>query len=195
MDKASAQKYAKLAGVLVVISILAGGFGEVYVPIKLLVPADAVATAKNIHDSNLMFRMSFSVYLVEALCDVTLALIFYFLLEPVSKPMALLAAFFGLVSTATFGFAELFYFAPALLTSGNGYFAALSSGQRNVFTLISLSLYGYGSGIFAVFYGVATTLRGYLIFRSEYFPKLLGAIVALAGLGFILKNFVLVLVP
>jgi hypothetical protein len=195
VDRTSVQRYARVAGLLVVISILAGGFGEVYVPSKLLVPADAAATAKNISDSNLLFRMSFAVYLVEATCDIALALLFYILLEPVSKQTALLAAFFGLVSTATFGFAELFYFASSLFTSGNEYFAMLSPEQRNACTLISLSLYGVGGSIFMVFYGVATTLRGYLIFRSGYLPRFLGALLTLAGLGFIVKNFLFVLVP
>jgi Domain of unknown function (DUF4386) len=36
-------------------------------------------------------------------------------------------------------------------------------------------------------------LRGYLIFRSGYFPRLLGALLVLGG--FVLKNFVLVLAP
>ena len=46
-----------------------------------------------------------------------------------------------------------------------------------------------------VFYGIATLLRGYLIYRSGYLPKALGVLLALAGLGFIVSNFVLVLSP
>jgi hypothetical protein len=184
-----------LAGTLVVISLLAGGFAEVYVPSKLLVPTDALATARNIQEWNVLFRMSFAGYLVEAVCDIALALIFYVLLKPVSKEIALLSAFFGLVSTATFAFAELFYFAPALFTSGNQYFATLSPEQRNAFTLISLSLYGYGGTLFMAFYGVATALRGWLIYRSEFLPRFLGALLMLAGLGFVLRNFVFVLAP
>jgi hypothetical protein len=46
-----------------------------------------------------------------------------------------------------------------------------------------------------VFYGVASILRGYLIFRSGYLPKALGTLLALAGLGFVIRNFALVLMP
>jgi len=46
-----------------------------------------------------------------------------------------------------------------------------------------------------VFYGVASLLRGYLIFRSGYLPRFLGVLLALAGLGFITRNFLLVLAP
>lgn len=49
--------------------------------------------------------------------------------------------------------------------------------------------------IFMAFYGIATSIRGYRIYRSEYLPKWLGAFVVIAGIGFILKNFTLVLAP
>jgi hypothetical protein len=45
------------------------------------------------------------------------------------------------------------------------------------------------------FYGIAWIIRGYLIFRSGYFPKILGVLLMIAGLGFMAKNFTLVLAP
>jgi hypothetical protein len=38
-------------------------------------------------------------------------------------------------------------------------------------------------------------LRGYLIFRSGYLPRVLGGIVLVGGTGFVVKNLVAVLVP
>lgn len=46
-----------------------------------------------------------------------------------------------------------------------------------------------------VFYGVAAMLRGYLIYRSRFLPRALGALLMLAGLGFVAKSFALVLAP
>jgi len=77
------QTYAKLAGVLVLLSFVGCGFGEAYVPSKLIVATEAAATAENLKSSEFMFRLGFAGYLVEACCDVTLALIFYVLLKPV----------------------------------------------------------------------------------------------------------------
>ena len=45
MNAEQARRLAAVAGVLVVISIVAGGFAEVYVPGKLLVASDPNATA------------------------------------------------------------------------------------------------------------------------------------------------------
>ena len=192
---ASIQACARIAGVLFLLSIVAGGFGEAYVPYKLIVSVDATDTAKNINAFDSLFRLGFAIYLIEAVCDIALTLILYVLLRPVRKDLALLAAFFGLVSTALFAVAELFYFAASLILGGANYLKTFSPDQLNTLALLSLKLYGYGGGIFMVFYGVASVLRGYLIFRSGYLPRVLGVLLVLAGLGFITKNFALVLAP
>jgi hypothetical protein len=46
--EASVQTYARIAGALFLISLVAGGFSEFFVPSTLIVSADATATAKNI---------------------------------------------------------------------------------------------------------------------------------------------------
>jgi hypothetical protein len=94
------QTWARIAGVLFLLSILGGAFGEFYVPSKLVVSADAAATAKNIRASEWLFRAGF-------------------------------AAFFGLISTALFGVAELFYFAALLLLGGADYLKTFSPDQLN----------------------------------------------------------------
>jgi len=192
---ASAQKYARIAGVLFLITIVAGGFGEFYVPSTLIVSADATATANNIRASEWLFRLGFAGYLVEALCDIGLTLVLYVLLRRVHEELALLAAFFRLVSTAVFGAAELFYFAATFILGGAAYLKTFSPDQLNALALLSLKLYGYGGGIFMVFYGIPSILLGYLMFRSGYFPRILGALMALGGLGFVVRNFLLVLAP
>ena len=189
------QTYAKLAGVLILLTFAAGGFGEAYVPSKLIVATDAAATMENVKSFDLMFRLGFAAYLVEACCDVTLALIFYVLLKPVNRYASLLAAFFGLMGTATFASAELFYFVPTLVLRGSDYLKMFSPDQLNTLALLSLNLFGLGAVIFTLFYGMGWVLRGYLIFQSGYFPKFLGILTTIGGLAFIVSNFAVVLAP
>src|SRR6266404_6155563 len=137
------QRCARIAGVLFLLSMVAGGFGEAYVPSKLIVSTDAAATAANIKNFDFLYRLGFAAFLIESLCDITLALILYALLKPVNKQLSLLAAFFGLMGTATFAFAELFYFAPPLLMGGAGYLKTFSLDQLNALVLLSLKFYGY----------------------------------------------------
>ena len=194
-EATSMQTYVRIAGILFLLSMVAGGFGEFYVPTKLIVAADAGATANNIRTFASLFRIGFAAYLVEAVCDIALTFLLYVLLRPVRKDLALLAAFFGLVSTATFAVAELFNFGALLILGGADYLKTFSPEQLNTLGLLSLKFYGYGGGIFMVFYGVAAILRGYLIFRSGYLPKALGILLAVGGVGFVTRDFALVLAP
>jgi len=188
------QKYARIAGVLFLLSMVAGGFGEAYVPSKLIVSADAAATAANIRNFDFLYRLGFAAFLIESLCDITLVLILYALLKPVSKELSLLAAFFGLIGTALFAFAELFYFAPPLIL-GRAYLNTFTPDQLNSLALLSLKFYGYAGMIFTAYYGMSWIVRAYLIFRSGYLPKLLGVLMAIGGIGFVVRNFLLVLAP
>jgi hypothetical protein len=191
----SVAAFTRLVGVLFLLSALGGGFGEFYVPTHIIVAGDAAATASNVITHAWFFRLGFAAYLVEATCDIALAWAFYVLLKPVQKNLALLAAFFGLVATATFAGAELFYFAPAFILGGAGYLNTFSPDPLKSLAMLSFKFYGYGGFLFTLFYGFGWIIRGYLIFRSGYLPRTLGVLLAIAGLGFVVHNFVMVLAP
>src|SRR5712671_1872452 len=188
------QRYARIAGVLFLLSMIAGGFGEAYVPSKLIMSADPTATAANLRNFDFLYRLGFASFLIESLCDTALALILYVLLKPVNKQLSLLAAFFGLMGTATFAFAELFYFAPQLIL-GRAYLNNFTPDQVNSLALLSLKFYGFAGMIFTAYYGIAWIVRSCLIFRSGYLPKFIGVLMAIGGIGFVVRNFLLILAP
>src|SRR5215831_870733 len=155
---ASVQTYARIAGGVFLIAFVAGGFGEFYAPSQLIVPGNAVTTAHNIIGSDLFFRLGFVAYLGEAITDVTLTFLLYVLLRPVHANLALLAVLFRLMATATFAFAELFYFAPSLILGGAGYLKTFSPEQLQTLILLSMSVYTAAGYLFIVFYGVASMI-------------------------------------
>jgi hypothetical protein len=195
MDARNAQHNAKAAGILLVVSLFAGAFGEVYVPGKLLVTNNVVETAHRMADSVGLFRASFAAYLIEAMCDLSLTAIFYILLRPVSRPLSLIAACFGIFSTAIFAAGEIFYFAAALPVINANVARTLTPDASATFIYVCLTVYGYVFSTFTALYGIPVMLRGYLILRSGYLPRALGGIVLLGGAGFVVKNFVVVLAP
>ena len=195
MTAPEAQRYARLAGILLLISLLAGGFGESYVPAKLLAATDIAETARRVASSLGLIRASFAAYLLEAACDLTLTAIFYALLRPVSRPLSLIVAYFGLFSTATFAVGEIFYFAASLPFSDPDMIKVLSPELRQTIPYLCLTVFGYIFVLFTGFYGLAEILRGYLIVRSRYLPGWLGILVALGGAGFLAKNIVFLAAP
>lgn len=189
------QLYARTAGVLGLVSILAGGFGEAYVPAVLVMGRDAATTAANIVGSESLFRWGFAGYLVEALCDTGLTLLFYLILRVVRGDVATLAVFFRLIATAGFAMAQVFYFAALPIVREADRFAAFSPEQLNAMARLSLDLSGYAQTVFTMFYGVGSILFGYLMSRSEFLPKSIGILLALSGFGFVAKTVTWVLAP
>ena len=189
------QRYAKVAGVLFLISLVAGGFGEAYVPMKVIVAGDAAATAANIKAFDFLFRLGFAAFLIESLCDIALALIFYALLKPVNNQLSLLAAFFGLVGTTIFAVAELFFFLPTFILGDPAWLGTFSPDQVNSLVFLSVRFFSFGVAISSLYYGVGWLVRGHLMFRSGYLPKFLGVLMGIGGLGFVVQAFARIFVP
>ena len=189
------QAYARAAGILFLVTLIAGGFGEGYMPSKIIVSNDAAATAANIKAFGFLFRLGFAGFLIESLCDTTLALNFYVLLKPVNKQLSLLAAFFGLMAAATFAVTELFYFMALHWLGDASYLKTFQPEQLQTMALLSLRYYSYGGALFTAYYGVAWIIRSYLIFRSGYLPRLIAILMGIGGFAFVLRNFLLVLAP
>ena len=61
--------------------------------------------------------------------------------------------------------------------------------------LLSLRVYQFAAMIFSGYYGIAWIVRAYLMFGSGYLPKFLGVLMAVGGLGFLVRNFLLILAP
>ncbi len=191
----SPQTYARIGGVLYLIIIVAGGFAELFVRDKLIVSRDATATANNIMASESLWRIAFVATLVMLGCAVALTLIFYLLLRPVNRNIALLAAFFNLVSIAIEGMNDLYHFAAVLILGGADYLKAFEPHQLQALALLSTKVFAYGYGISLVFFGFESLFRGYLIFKSGYFPRILGVLVIISALSYVTNSFALFLSP
>jgi hypothetical protein len=193
MIQTSLKTYSRAVGIFLILSIFGGWFGEMYVPSQMMT-GDTATTAAQLRVNEGLFRLGFAAYLVEAFSDVVLAWLFYVLLKPVHRDLALLSAFFGLVSMSLFAVTKMFYFAAPMLLKAR-YLTAFSPAQVESLASQFLALYAGLSGLFMLFYGTGWILRGYLTFRSTYLPRVLGVLMVAAGLGFVAKNITKVLAP
>jgi hypothetical protein len=191
----SPQVVARIGGVLYLMVIAAGTLIEAAVRDKLIVSGDAAATADHIVGSQLLWRASIAGELVAQVCTVALALVFYVLLRPVSRNLALLALFFNLVSVAIEVANSLNLFAALFLLGSADYLKAFDPNQLHALSYLSLKSQGYGFGISLVFFGCECLVLGYLIFRSGYLPKTLGILMQIAGLCYLINSFALFLSP
>jgi len=189
------QVYARIGGVLYLIIIVAGLFGEAFVRDRLIVPGDATATANNIVASQLLWRIGIVGDLVMHVCDVPLMLIFYVLLRPVHKYLALLAVLFNLIQSAVMVANKLALLVALFLLGSADYLNAFEPHQRHALAYLSVKSDGYGFGIGLIFFGCECIVLGYLIARSGYLPKILGVLMQIAGVCYLTNSFALLLAP
>jgi len=189
------QGYARLAGVMYLAIILLGMFGELYVRAQLVVPGDASATARAIAASPQLWRAGIVGDLLMHVLDVPVILIFYVLLRPVSKSLALLATLFNLVQTAVLAVNKLNLMVPLFLLGDAAYLKAFSSEQLHALALLAIDAHAHGFGIGLIFFGMACLVRGALIWRSGFWPKALGVLIFFAGLSYLMNSFALLLAP
>ncbi|MEZ0336113.1 MAG: DUF4386 domain-containing protein [Gemmatimonadales bacterium] len=171
---------ARAAGAFFLLTILLGGVGE-FISGRLVVPGDAAATASNILTHAQLFRLGYASYLVEMACQIAMTAFFYDLLKPVSRSVSLLAAFLSLVGIAIKTVSRVFYLAPLSVLGGAGYLDVFTAEQLQALALLLLKVNAQGAGMALVFFGLYALLKGWLIIKSTFLPRVLGVLGMLSG--------------
>jgi len=182
--EASPRLKARMAGAFQLLEALTATFGQVIVLDRLVVAANAAATAANMLGHERLFWLGFASSLIGVACHIAWALLMYELLKPVNRSVSLLAAFVILVGCAIQALTSLLYLAPLLILQGGSSLSAFTAEQWQALALMFVKLNAYAFNIDLVFHGFWCVLTGYLIFRSAFLPRILGVMLALSGLGF-----------
>jgi hypothetical protein len=172
-----------MAGVFQLLEGTMATFGHVVVPGRLVVFGNAAATAANILTHERLFWLGFASSLVGVVFHIAWALLLYDLLKPVNRRVSLLAVFVILVGCAIQAVASLLYLAPLLVLGGGSSLSAFTGEQLQALALTFLKLNAYAFDVYLVFFGLWCVLIGFLIFRSTFLPRVLGLLLAIAGLG------------
>ncbi len=187
--------YARTGGFLYLIIILIGLFNEIFIRGKLIVSADATATAANLMASEQLWRLGFAGSIIMLLCAIPLALIMFILLRPVNPHIALLAVLFNLVSISVEAVSDLSILAALFPLSGSNYLNAFEPQQLNVLSYLTFRLHASGYNISLVFFGMNCFFWGYLVYQSDYFPKSIGVLLMLCAVCYITNSFAWFLAP
>ena len=179
---------ARIAGLLYLAIIV----GALFIPFAT-VPSGmmrgdaALPTVAHILAARQLYALAGIAQAILGACDIAVALILYELLKPVGRSLALLAAFFRLVFVAIANANLLNHFAPLLLLSGD--LGAFTPEQLQALAGMFLRLRTIGLDIALVFFGFHCVILGYLLFRSTFFPRVLGLLMAVGGVGYIANIF------
>jgi hypothetical protein len=168
--------------------LIAGPFCMMYVPSTLIVPGDATTTANYILAAKSLFQLGIIGHLIVLFADLGVAVLLYVLLEPVSKAVSLVAAVFRLIMTAMRGINLVSHFVALILLSGAGYLAVFETDQLHALVLLCLTAFEDGVLLDLIFFSPHLFFLGYLVFKSGYFPRVLGVLLILGSFAYLADN-------
>jgi hypothetical protein len=177
---------------LLVMSVL-GGLATFVALNGLVTPGDAARTATDISESADLFRVGIASLFVVIVLDVVVACGLYRVFSPVSRSISMLAAAFRLVYAGVYLAAAGELLGVLRLLGDDDHLSVIGTEQLHAQALLGVTafndLWMLGLGLF----GLHLLLEGYLAYRSAAVPRLLGVLIAVAGLGYLIDTFGVVL--
>jgi hypothetical protein len=184
---ASPRLKARIAGAFYLLTILTRMFVEIFVRNRLVVSDNAAATATNIMAHESLWRWGFAADIIAFASYIALTALLYELFKPVNRSLSLVAAFFSLAAAVVQAISSLFHLAPVLLLGGAPYLRVFTVEQLQALALVFLRLRATAyHNIGLVFFGLYCLLVGILILKSTFLPRILGVLMALAGVSYVL---------
>jgi hypothetical protein len=195
MQEVSPKFQARIGGFLYLLIILGGLFAPFAIaPSGMMLGNAALPTTAAIAASKSRYALGGVTQLFVYACDIGVALVFYQLLKPVNRSVALLATFFRLIFAAIASTNILNHFAALIFLSGAAFVSTFTADQLKALALAFLQLRTLGFDIALVFFGFHCILIGYLLFRSTFLPRILGVALAIGGFGY-LSNILTIAIP
>ncbi len=186
----SGQLYARAAGVLYLTEI-ALAFAVNPIWDKVPMASNVYMMAAQISAPLSQWRVALVGEVLTYMCYAAIAVLFYALLRPVDRILALLSSVLMLVHVAVAGTSTLGR-AAVLLLSARRNVTVFDPHHLQGITRIALNLHDYGHNIGLFFFAGHCIVLGYLIYRSAYLPKVFGVLFPLTSLLLltsILANF------
>src|SRR5687767_14784005 len=171
MAETSPSTRGRILAALYLFVIIAGITAQVFIADRLVVRDDAARTAATIIANKSLYRLGFTIFMLEMVAQVVLSAMFYDLLKPVNRSVARISAIIGLTGSGIKTLARLFYYAPLIVLGGASYLSALEPAQLEALSLAFININSRGAAIALIFFGFETLLRGWLVFKSEFLPR------------------------
>ncbi len=194
-DASSIRKAARLAGSLYFVMSILMVFAFMYAPRAFIVNGDPAATAHKIIEGEQMYRLTILASLVSQVLFIIVALTLYHLFRDVDMWMARLMAVLVCVGVACDLVVVANRMAPLDLLIGNDFLSVFTRPQLEALSLAFLYLGGNLSVLLTSFWGLWLIPFGILTIKSGFFPKILGILLMLAGVGYIVTCLAFFVAP
>jgi hypothetical protein len=146
---------------------------------------DAAANASNILSHETAYELGIALGVISTVLYVALTALFYVLLRPVNRTLALMMAFLNLVAMAVVASGSVLLLAPLAVLGGSSYLNVFDVKQLQAIALLFLNVSAESGRVALGFSAFFQLIWGYLIFRSTFLPRAIGVAIAVAGVGWL----------
>lgn len=186
---------ARLAGGLYLLLAIAGGFAHLGARGAAAVAGDASATADNIRSSATLFGIGFVADIVNIALFVATAFVLYVILSPVHQKASAAFVVLASIAAAIIG-ADLINHAGAMVVATDpAYATALGADAADALAALFLDLHGFGYLVAQTFFGAWLFPLGYVVYRSGWFPRVIGIGLMAGAFGYLGASVVTFLTP
>jgi hypothetical protein len=149
---------------------------------KFVVLNDPAVTATNILAHTTLFHLGFAGNVIAVVGYLVVTALFYQLFKSVNQTVSLTAALLSATGCVLIAVGCAFYLAPlATLAGASG--SAVLPAQTLALTFLKLYAQLYNTSL--IFFSVYCGLIGYLAFKSNFIPRILGVGMMVAGVAWI----------
>jgi hypothetical protein len=171
---------ARLTGLGYLIIFITGFFGNFYVLENMVVSGDAINTFENITNNFETYNYGVLSFVIMVVIDLLLSWPLYLLLKDINKNLALTSSILRIINAGIFFLALKSLIDISLVNNVQDLTLMLSMQPFIDFNII----WNFGLIVF----GFHLILLSKLLYKSELFPRVLGLLILLSGIGYIVDS-------
>jgi hypothetical protein len=191
----SDRKTARLAAALFLfVCVPLSIWDGMYVPGKIFVAQDPVATANNLLANEFMFRTAILSHLIGFMTFMLMILLFVRVFRPVDKHLGRLMAVFVVAPVPVIFIFEVMQYMALMVLKGDARPSFdVAQQQEAAYFLLRMYRYAIGPGLGKFFLGLCFIPFGMLVLRSGYAPRVIGILLLTGGVGYLADSCIAIL--
>jgi hypothetical protein len=188
-------KTARIAGLLYLMTIVTGIFSLIVVPSRISTHGDVALAVTNIVTNELLFRLGIASGALGYVAFLILPLALYKLLSPVDRNMAVLMVALAVACVPIYFVALANQVDILSLVDGDKYKQLFTPDQLRERVMLLMEAYNNKVFVSEIFWGLWLLPFGYLVFKSDFLPKVLGIFLMLGCFSYLIGYFAQIIFP
>jgi len=181
------KRTARIAGLWYLVLAIGAGYSWLYIS-KTFVAESAVSTVQHILSTETQYVISILFSIIGQIGFIFLALALYRLFKNVNQTQARLMLTLVIIAVAVMFVNIIFQTGALVFLNRASYFIALSSEQISELTTMFLHLNIIGVYVVDVFWGLWLFPLAYLVYKSNFIPKIIAYVLVLSGVSYIVDS-------